>query len=268
MEGKAMSYGMDDKVVVVTGAGSGIGLAIARRFMEEGARVVGGDIDVAAFEALSGRGGAIAVRADLRADGAAQMVDTAIKRFGSIDVLVCCAGVSSPREGVLKTTDADFLSTFDVNVMGIVRTCRAALPHMVERGKGSIISIASDFGRMPSPYYCDYCVSKAAVLNFMKSVSIEFGPLGIRANCVSPGATRTPMWDRPGGMIDVLCQMYGGMGREEAVEHFAKVDKKFALQRIGRPEEIAEVVLFLASDKASFVTGSDYWVNGGSMPVF
>lgn len=261
-----MSYGLEDSVIVLTGAGSGIGLAIARRFGEEGANVVGGDLDVAALEALSTTPRPIALKADLRADGAAKLVDTAIKRFGRIDVVVCCAGISAMREGLLKTADADFLSTFDVNVMGVIRTCRAALPHMVERGKGSIISIASDFGRMPSPYFYDYCVSKAAVLNFMKSLSIEVGPLGIRANCVSPGATRTGMWDRPGGMIDVLCQMYPGMGREEAVEHFAK-DHKFALQRIGRPEEIAEVVLFLASDKASFVTGSDYWANGGSIPL-
>jgi NAD(P)-dependent dehydrogenase (short-subunit alcohol dehydrogenase family) len=123
-------------------------------------------------------------------------------------------------------------------------------------------------GRAPEPLFYDYCVSKAAVLSFVKSLSIEFGPNVIRANCVSPGATRTPIWEKLGGFIDPLAEMYGGMEREKVIEHFAKEHKKLALQRIGEPEEIAEVVLFLTSDRASFVTGSDYWGNGGSLPVY
>lgn len=200
--------------------------------------------------------------------GADRLTAAALEQFGKIDALVCCAGVAPTRSGLAETSDEDFKATFDVNVLGVIRCARAAVPHMAEQGKGSVVAIASDFGRMPEPLFYDYCVSKAAVLSFMKSLSIEFGPKGVRANCVYPGATSTPIWEKPGGFIDLLAERYGGMERDKVVEHFAKEHKKFALQRIGEPEEIAEVVLFLTSDRASFVTGSDYWANGGSLPVY
>lgn len=263
-----MALGVENKTVIVTGAGSGIGLATARRFLEEGASVVAGDLDVAAVGSLDAGDNVVALQIDLRGDGAERLTAAALEKFGQIDALVCCAGVAPTRSGLTETSDDDFIGTFDVNVLGTVRCARAAVPHMAQRGRGSVVAIASDFGRMPEPLFYDYCVSKAAVLSFMKSLSIEYGPQGVRANCVSPGATRTPIWEKPGGFIDLLAEMYGGMEREKVVEHFAKEHKKFALQRIGEPEEIAEVVLFLVSDRASFVTGSDYWVNGGSMPVY
>lgn len=263
-----MTYGLEDKVVIVTGAGSGIGLATTRRFLEEGAIIVAGDLDVSAVESLNADGRIAALKIDLRDDGADRLTTAALAKFGKIDTLVCCAGIAPTRDGLVDTRDEDFFETFNVNVLGIIRCARASVPHMVQRGKGSIVAIASDFGRMPEPLFYDYCMSKAAVLSFMKSLSIEFGPMGVRANCVSPGATLTPIWEKPGGFIDLLAKMYGGMERDKVVDHFAKQHKKFALQRIGRPEEIAEVVLFLASDRASFVTGSDYWANGGSMPVY
>jgi len=263
-----MTYGLENKTVIVTGAGSGIGLATARRFLEEGANVVGGDLDISALEEMSGNGKVVPLQIDLRTDGAERLTASALENFKQIDALVCCAGVAPTRTGLTQTSDEDFMGTFDVNVLGIVRCARAAVPHMAERGRGSVVAIASDFGRMPEPLFYDYCVSKAAVLSFMKSLSIEFGPKGVRANCVSPGATRTPIWEKPGGFIDLLAEMYGGMDRDKVVDHFAKEHKKFALQRIGEPEEIAEVALFLSSDRASFVTGSDYWANGGSLPVY
>ena len=263
-----MTNGLTGKTVLVTGAGSGIGLATTRRFLEEGANVIAGDLDISAIEPSTEDGKVVPLQIDIRTDGAERLTAAALENFGHIDALVCCAGVAPTRTGLIETTDDDFIATFDVNVLGIVRCARAAVPHMVKRGKGSIVAIASDFGRMPEPLFYDYCVSKAAVLSFMKSVSIEFGPSGIRANCVSPGATRTPIWEKPGGFIDLLAEMYGGMERDKVIEHFAKEHKKLALQRIGEPEEIAEVVLFLTSDRASFVTGSDYWANGGSLPVY
>ncbi|APZ53856.1 SDR family NAD(P)-dependent oxidoreductase [Salipiger abyssi] len=263
-----MSQEFQGKTVIVTGAGSGIGLATATRFVEEGAQVIAGDLDVSAVSGLSGPGSVTGVEVDLRGDGGERLAQAALDAYGKIDVLVCCAGVAPTRTGLSDTGDKDVMNTFDVNVLGVLRCARAAVPHMAKAGKGSVVAIASDFGRMPEPLFYDYCMSKAAVLSFMKSLSIEFGPQGVRANCVSPGATRTPIWEKPGGFIDLLAEMYGGMERDKVIDHFAKEHKKFALQRIGEPEEVAEVVLFLTSDRASFVTGSDYWVNGGSMPVY
>jgi NAD(P)-dependent dehydrogenase (short-subunit alcohol dehydrogenase family) len=263
-----VTYGLTNKIVIITGAGSGIGLATTNKFVEEGAIVVAGDLDVSALDGIFKPTKGVALEIDLRTDGADRLAETALVEFGRIDALVCCAGIAPTRAGLASTTDAEFLATFDVNVFGVVRACRAAVPHMAVNGAGSVIAIASDFGRMPEPLFYDYCMSKSAILSFVKSLSIEFGPHGVRANCVSPGATRTPIWEKPGGFIDLLATMYGGMERDKVVDHFAKVHKKFALQRIGEPEEIAEVVLFLASDRSSFVTGSDYWVNGGSLPVF
>ncbi|AJE44939.1 SDR family NAD(P)-dependent oxidoreductase [Celeribacter indicus] len=261
-----MTYKLEGRTAIVTGAGSGIGLATTKRFLEEGAQVVAADLDISAIAELDGT--VTAVEVDLRTDGAERMTEAALDMSGQIDAMVCCAGVAPTREGLASTLDEDVKNTFDVNVLGIMRCARAVTPHMVSKGKGSIVAIASDFGRMPEPLFYDYCMSKAAVLSFMKSLSIEFGPQGIRANCVSPGATRTPIWEKPGGFIDLLAKLYGGMDRDKVVDHFAKEHKKFALQRIGEPEEIAEVAVFLSSDRASFVTGSDYWVNGGSIPVY
>ena len=262
-----MTYGLAGKKVIVTGAGSEIGLATTKKLIEEGAIVIAGDLDVSALSSLLGEAGGIAVQSDLRKGGAELLAKTALEKFSDIDVLVCCAGIAPTRDGLASTVDSEFCETFDVNVLGVVRACRAAVPHMATKGKGSVIAIASDFGRMPEPLFYDYCMSKSAVLSFMKSLSIEFGPKGVRANCVSPGATLTGMWEKPGGFLDQLATMWN-IERDKAAEHFAKVHKKFALQRIGKPEEIAEVVLFLASDRSSFVTGSDYWVNGGSIPLF
>lgn len=262
-----MTYGLAGKKIIVTGAGSGIGLATTKKFIEEGAIVIGGDLDVSALSPLLGGSKGIAVQSDLRKGGAELLAKTALEKFNGIDVLVCCAGIAPTRDGLASTVNSEFCETFDVNVLGVVRACRAAVPHMADKGKGSVIAIASDFGRMPEPLFYDYCMSKSAVLSFMKSLSIEFGPKGVRANCVSPGATLTGMWEKPGGFLDQLATMWN-IERDKAAEHFATVHKKFALQRIGKPEEIAEVVLFLASDRSSFVTGSDYWVNGGSIPLF
>jgi NAD(P)-dependent dehydrogenase (short-subunit alcohol dehydrogenase family) len=263
-----VTYGLRDRVVLITGAGSGIDLATTKKLLGEDAVVIAGDIDISALNTIAKPTTFTALEMDLRRDGADLLVKAALERFGRIDALVCCAGIAPTRNGLASTKDTDFVATFDVNVFGVVRACRAAVPHMAAKGKGSVVAIASDFGRMPERLFYDYCMSKSAVLSFVKSLSIEFGPQGIRANCVSPGATRTPIWEKPGGFIDLLATMYGGMDRDKVVDHFAKVHKKFALQRIGEPDEIAEVVLFLVSDRSSFVTGADYWANGGSMPVY
>jgi NAD(P)-dependent dehydrogenase (short-subunit alcohol dehydrogenase family) len=144
-----------------------------------------------------------------------------------------------------------------------VRACRAAIPHMIRQGRGSIVSIASDVGRQPDAFFVDYGVSKAGVLSLSKALSIEFGPKGIRSNAVNPGPTRTPAWDKPGGFAEALANEFGLDDKDVAVEHFAKEVRKLPLGRVNRPEDVAPVLLFLASDVAGQVTGSAYAVDAG-----
>ncbi len=151
----------------------------------------------------------------------------------------------------------------DINFYSMVRACREVLPHMVERGQGSIVSIASECGRQPDVFFVDYSVSKAAILSLNKALANEFGPKGVRANVVSPGPTRTPPWDNPGGFGESLSKEYG-LPLEEAIDHFAKVTRNLPLGRLGRPQDVAAAAVFLASDLSAQVTGSEYCVNGGS----
>ncbi len=119
---------------------------------------------------------------------------------------------------------------------------------------------------MPDPFFIDYSLSKAAILCFSKTIAMEFGSKNIRSNVVTPGPIRTPMWDRPGGFADSLAESYG-LDKEAAVERFAKVERRLALPRLGTPDEVASLCVFLASDKAGFATGSDFAINGGSIHV-
>jgi NAD(P)-dependent dehydrogenase (short-subunit alcohol dehydrogenase family) len=256
-----MNYGLNDRVAVITGAGSGIGLASARLFLEEGAQVVAGDLDPSAAEELGA--GVTAARVDLAApDGGDELVGRAVDEHGRVDVLVNNVGIFPFRESFLSVTDSDWNQVLNVNFYSMVRSCRAAIPHMLQQGGGSIVSVASDVGRAPDPFFVDYSVSKAAVLMLSKALSIEFGPQKIRSNCVSPGPTRTPAWDKPGGFADSLAEDYG-LDKEQAIEHFAKEVRKLPLGKLGEPEDVARAIVFLASDASKHVTGADYTVDGG-----
>jgi NAD(P)-dependent dehydrogenase (short-subunit alcohol dehydrogenase family) len=256
-----MNYELTDRVVVISGGGSGIGLACCRAFLQEGAIVVAGARDPSAAAALSDD--VTAVTVDLStATGADQLISAAVEARGGVDVLVNNVGVFPFRESFLSVSDADWDALMNVNFYSMVRACRAAIPHMVKRGRGSIVSVASDVGRAPDRFFVDYSVSKSAALMLSKAISIEFGPAGIRSNCVSPGPTRTPAWDKLGGFADSLAEEYG-MGKEQAIEHFAKEVRKLPLGKLGDPEDVARVVAFLASDVSKHVTGADYTVDGG-----
>ena len=256
-----MDYGLRDRVAVITGAGSGIGLATTRIFLKEGAKVVAGDLDPSATEELGAN--VTSVEVDLAvATGGQELVDRAVDEHGRVDVLVNNVGIFPFRESFLAVTDADWDQLLNVNFYSMVRACRAAIPHMLEQGRGSIVSVASDVGRAPDPFFVDYSVSKAAVLMLSKALSIEFGPRGIRSNCVSPGPTRTPAWDKPGGFADALAEEYG-LDKERAIEHFAKEVRKLPLGKLGDPEDVGRAIAFLASDASKHVTGADYTVDGG-----
>jgi NAD(P)-dependent dehydrogenase (short-subunit alcohol dehydrogenase family) len=262
-----VDYRLRDRVVVLTGGGSGIGLATTRLFVREGAHVVAGDLDTGQLKELEGEetGRLVPIDVDLAtAEGCDALVQRAIDEFGRLDVLVNNVGIFPYRDGFLSTSDEDWDHLMNLNFMSYVRCSRAAIPRMLEAGKGSIVHIASEDGRQPDVFLPDYSVSKAAVLMLSKILAEEFGP-AVRSNVVSPGPTRTPQWDIPGGFAERLAQKFGFDDKEAAIEHFAKTVRGLPMGRLGEPEDPAHVVLFLASDLSKQATGSDYGVNGGSI---
>jgi NAD(P)-dependent dehydrogenase (short-subunit alcohol dehydrogenase family) len=198
-------------------------------------------------------------------EGPGAAIEAALDTYGRVDILVNNAAIAPARDSFLSVTEEDWKQVMDLNFYGMVRACRAVIPHMQKRGSGAIVTVASDEGRQPDVFFADYSVSKAAVLNLAKTLSIEFGPSGIRSNTVSPGPTRTAIWDRDGGFADYLVDYLGAKDREDAIMRFVKEVRRMPIERIGLPEDVAQVVLFLASDLSRQVTGSDYWVNGGTM---
>jgi NAD(P)-dependent dehydrogenase (short-subunit alcohol dehydrogenase family) len=256
-----VNYELKGRVAVVSGAGSGIGLATCQLLLQEGAAVVAGDLDPSAAGALSDAVTPVTVDLSTRG-GPEQVISAALAAYGSVDVLVNNVGIFPFRDSFLTVSDADWSALMGVNFFSMVRACRAALPLMVKQGSGSIVSVASDVGRAPDRFFVDYSVSKAAVLMLSKAISLEFGPAGVRSNCVSPGPTRTPAWDKPGGFADSLAEEYR-LDKEQAVEHFAKEVRKLPLGKLGDPEDVARVIVFLAADVSKHVTGADYTVDGG-----
>ena len=261
-------HGLAGRTVVVTGAASGIGEGIAQLFASEGANVVAGDRDAQLLsDGIGAHDNVTAVETDLSTrEGCEALVQAAVDAHGSVDVLVNNVGIAPWRDSFLDTSDEDWDLVLGVNFFSMVRCARAAIPHMVGQGSGAIVSIASDVGRAPDPFFVDYAVSKAGVLSLSKALSVEFGPKGIRSNVVSPGPTRTPLWDRPGGFAESIAADLG-MEKEAAIDHFAKEIRKLPLGKLGQPGDVANAVFYLASDLASQVTGSEYCVNGGVLNV-
>ena len=243
-----MDLNLAGKVAVVTGAGKGIGMATTRALASEGAQVVAGSLST---DTLDGLKGVTPVAVDLTAaDGPAQLIRHATEEHGRIDVLVNNVGAVRMRtEGFFGTSDEDFAWAMQMNFFIALRASRAALTEMVKNGSGAIVNVASvNAFFQPDAATIDYGAAKAALVNLTKTLAQEFGPHGIRVNAVSPGPTSTP-------------------GTDEMGDGFAAIVSTIPLGRAAHPEEIAETILFLASDRASYLNGAVVPVDGGRVAV-
>lgn len=260
-----MEMGLQGRTAVVTGGGTGIGLAIVRALAEEGVNVLIADRDPQAADGCdTDRIAGLAV--DLAvAGGPERAIEDAQARWGAVDILVNNVGIAHHREGFLSVPDDGWHELMEINLMSMVRACRAAIPGMRARGRGSIISIASDAGHVPGPYFVDYSVTKAAIRMLSKAIATEFAADGVRSNTVSPGPTRTSVWER-GEFVEALAAEAGG-DMERGIDRFLREVRGMPMARLGEPEDVAAAVVFLASDRARQVTGSDYRVDGGQIPV-
>ena len=249
-----MDLGLAGKVAVVTGAGKGIGLAIARGLHAEGVRVVAGSRTVTPELAAV----ADAITVDLGTpEGPALLVARARDR---VDILVNNVGVAPPRpDGFLAVTDEMWSATWNLDLMAAVRAMRAALPLMVAAGGGSIVTVASLNARLPDPLVVDYSAAKAALVNVAKSVSKEFGGRGIRVNTVDPGPVATDLWLGADG----VAARVGAAGGQRPEDVAAAAAAGMVTGRFTQPEEVADLVLFLASPRAANITGSDHVIDGG-----
>ena len=248
-----MDLALSGKRCIVTGSTGGIGLETAKLLVAEGARVVtcgrGEPPDV---------GEALHIRTDLsEPDAPARLVEEAVDRLGGLDVLVNNVGFAVQAR-FEEVPDEDWDAMWQLNVMSYVRAIRAALPHL-RASKGVVVNVSSTAGKRPSGGMPHYSVTKAAVLSLSRLVADLYAGEGIRCNAVTPGPTATEAWLGEGGLAD----QQGG-DRDDVL---AKVAAGRPLGRLAEPDEIANVIVFLASDRASYVTGSAWSADGGTVPI-
>ena len=247
---------MDKKSIIVTGGARGIGRAVVQAFAEAGADVVIADLrfkdanyTATKISETSGRR-VVAIQTDVtKREDVEKLRDETLRLFGKIDVLVNCAGWDRLLP-FLKTTPDDWQKVLTINFLGVVNMCHVILPHMVERKQGAIVNISSDTGLVGSFGEAIYASSKAAIMAFSKTIAREHARDNIRVNVVSPGLCETPL-------IEEMRQ------DEFTAKILGSIVNFIPMKRLGQPEEIAPLVVFLASDAASYITGQVFSINGG-----
>jgi NAD(P)-dependent dehydrogenase (short-subunit alcohol dehydrogenase family) len=246
-----VSSRMQDRVAVITGGCSGIGLASARRLATEGARVVIGDVDEAHGPGVAAELDGLFVRTDVTCeDDVRELFAAAQATYGSVDVAFNNAGISPPEDDSILLTELDaWRRVQEVNLTSVYLSCRAALPFMLDQGRGSIINTASFVAVLgAATSQISYTASKGGVLSLSRELGVQFARQGVRVNALCPGPVNTPL----------LAELFA-TDPERAERRLVHIP----MGRFGEPEEIANAVLFLASDESSFITASTFLVDGG-----
>ena len=249
-----MAGRMENKVVIVTGGGSGIGRATCYRLRREGAKVVVADRNQAGAEEtrelMEGNDQNSAVsRVDIsRSSQVEQMVEDTVSKFGRLDGLVNGAAILIRTPPLVDVEDVDWDLTMDTNLKGTFYCCKYAIPAMLEHGGGSIVNISSMSGVRGVAYSVPYAVSKAGVIHLTKVAAAQYTHLGVRVNCIAPGGIDTP-------------QMRGSTA---SAETFQERNVEHPMGRVGRPDEVANLITWLTSEEASYVSGSTYIIDGGA----
>lgn len=243
-------FDLAGQTALVTGAGQGLGLAIARALADHGARVIVSDVDAQACErAAADLPMARVIAADLRDARAIDALADAACAAGAVDILVCNAGVQGPAGPLEAATDADWQHVMDINLRAAARLAGRLIPHMAERGSGSVVLMSSIAGLRGNRSIGLYGLSKAALAQLARNLAVEWGPKGVRVNAVSPGLIRTPL------STGLLADASFMQRRLQATP----------LRRVGEPHEVAGVVVLLASRAGGFITGQNLVVDGGTL---
>jgi 2-hydroxycyclohexanecarboxyl-CoA dehydrogenase len=246
-----MDLGLQGKVALITGGASGLGKETAATMAAEGVRVMIADLNETALGAAqsdlaAGGADAASVKLDVRSiDSCRAAVAATIARFGAVDILVNSAGVGGPNTFFAQNTDKDIDDLIAINFLGVIHCCRAVTDHMIERGSGKIVSIASEAGKANEKRMVVYGATKGGVISLTRGLALELGRSNINVNAVCPGVTKTPM------------TAYIDADMEKMASKF------YPLGRLGRPDDIAPLITFLASERASWITGQAISVSGG-----
>jgi 3-oxoacyl-[acyl-carrier protein] reductase len=267
-----VDLGLSGRGCVVTGASRGIGLETTKLLVSEGASVllVARSADRLAEVAESSREFAVGdariatIAIDVTAEGAAEsIIETANAELRSLDVLVNNAGTAVWRD-LDDVPETDWYAAWELNVMAPMRLMKAAIPAMAERGWGRVVNVSSSAGKRPSQQIGEYSVAKAAQLSLSRLYADRHARDGVLVNAVTPGVTASEMWMEPGGLLDQAKEMQGAASREEARE---TVGSSRPIGRLAESEEIAAAIVFLCSERASYVAGAAWSVDGGAVQV-
>jgi 3-oxoacyl-[acyl-carrier protein] reductase len=268
-----MNLGLAGRTCAVTGASRGIGRETALGLCTEGANVLLIARDELRLrevqEEADGAGGPAGGRAAVLAldvtaeDSGERILATATESFGALDVLVNNAGIASWRDPD-EVPDEDWRAQYEINVMAPLRAMRAACPAMAERGWGRVVNVCSTAGKRPSASMPEYSVAKAAELSLSRLFADRYAGSGVLVNAVAPGPTESEMWMAPGGLLDQSQELTGAGSRQEALE---TAGSKRPIGRLADPAEIASAIVFLCSERASYVSGAAWSVDGGTVQV-